>query len=312
MLIYKSSSNTQLIFTIDKTMDFNSIIRELKYGNSLSNLESNNITVNFSEYYTSELGGSPIITTSIKDKNNNLTSYILNDTYPFNYNGSNIGAFLDLFRLFGRNARLRFKDTIFSGEYLKADDNTIKTTEGKTILFKNSISKGDIKNIHIFIHYLKRNNGQLLLPLIKLYTNILVLSRGARKLLVGYVNLYDYLSLIKGNISSNIPNSSKNADYIISFYADSPEIKLKVSDVINNNLIVDLISDADLNHSENNNQPIPFVLFNTRPIVLLNQKMPYFVVNHKGINVFITPLFFNGNSYLKRLKGGVDLLQVKK
>jgi hypothetical protein len=40
--------------------------------------------------------------------------------------------------------------------------------------------------------------------------------------------------------------------------------------------------------------------------------MPYFVINHKGINVFITPLFFNGNSYLKKLKGGVDLLQVKK
>jgi len=309
MLIYKISDNLKLVFTPNRTTNYNSVIQLLDYAGSNGALKKN-IRVNFSAQYTPVGSNKSEIVTRLD--NDNVTTYILDDTVSFYYNGNNIGDFIEKLSYFGNDTFLKFKNIAIGSNISKYKNNSIKNDEGKIITFKNFVSEGDLKGIHKFIYYMKMDNGRMIEPLIKRYVTTLLLFRGKQKFLTGYANLKDYLTFIKNpskEMLAGFTEAVMDADFVIEMASNPSEIRLQASEIIGGKLAVDLFVNGVVKDVNKGEEATPYVLLNSKPIKLLNQKLPYFVVKHMKVPVFVSPLMFKSDKALVNLRGGINLLK---
>lgn len=308
MIIYKTSDNIELVFTNNKSIDFNSVINGLNYSKG-GGIVKDGITVSHSVSYSPVGYSKPIITTKLQygDK----ITYIIDDNIKFNF--SDVHNFINEFNYFGKQAILNFKGNSFGGNFSKFKENSIRNYEGNIITFKRSSNiSGNMKGIHNFIHRMKMDNGHMLIPIIKRYVNTIMLFKGKKKFLTGYANLHDYLNFIR-NPSKDILNSFNEAntdsDFIVELNDNSPEINMKVSGVVDDKLMVDLFINGELKTKYIPEVVVPYILMTTKPIKLGNQTMPYFISRQQGMPIFISPLPLKSDEMVKSLKGGINLLK---
>jgi hypothetical protein len=234
-----------------------------------------------------------------------------NDSISFYYTG-NVGDFLLKLKHFGENYILRSQDKILGEDFSRHSKNSIRNHKGEIISFRNLLNNYDVNAISQFIHRMKKDNAQILAPLIKKYVTIIFLFKGKKFLLTGYANLRNYINFIKTpsrELLDLLNEVETDVDYIIELSGKNPEIRLKSSETIDNKIVVDLFFDGKIKTKAEITKTLePYVLMTTKPIRLLNQKLPYIISSQKNTPIFITPLLFNTTEYLKKLKGGVNLL----
>jgi len=305
MLISNISNTLKLVFTGNRNNDFNAVMYKLKLAGPTGDVKKG-VNVNHSSSYNSQ--GTSKSEVATKVDNGGKTIYILNDKISFYYHG--IDDFLSRLRYFGDKVLLKIKGNTFTGSFSSYKNNSIEDSDGKIITFKSSVStEDDNTQIHKFIHRMKTDNGRMIDPLIKRYSNTLRMVKGKRQLLTGYANLYDYLTYAQ-NPSSDILNSfSESFDSEgVTFNINNKGVELKASGESDGKMVVNLLMKGDFEKPEGEKQT-PYVILNTKPIKLLNQQMPYFVSRQKYFPVFITTLFFKNDETLKNLKGGINLLK---
>ena len=308
MIIHKIDDTTELVYTDNRTIDFNFVISAINYSDGGGSINSN-VDVSHAHSYSPEGYTKSVVTTKLEK--GDKTTYILDNTISFNYR--DVSSLLGEFKYFGKKAVLNFKGNQFGGNLSRHKDSSIRNNDGKVITFKqSSISPDSVKGIHNFIHRMKMDNGQMLIPIIKRYLNTVMLLKGAKHLLTGYANLEDYLNFIKSpsrDILNSFTETISDADFVIEINPSSPEVRMKAVGVKDDHLIVDLIVDGKIDSVDDTESLKPYVILNTKPIKLLNQTLPYFISRQKNIPIFITPLMLKSTEMLTNLKGGINLLK---
>ena len=310
MIIQKISDSEQIAFTSDRQFDFNRIIKELGYSKGTGE-PYKYVQVDYSHLYFISGSYESVISTRIKAKGN--TTYIINDSNTFSHAvGGNVDTFLSRLKAFGDKYFLKIGDVVLEGGFRKDGSTSIKNNRGDVISLGAARTDKEIKGIHNFIHRMKMDNGRMLIPMIIKFLNIaLMFQNNKRYLLTGYANLLNYLTFIKNPSREILKNMNKSYDsgYVMDFNTNYSDIDLTISDTKDGKIVVDMDFDGDFRPAEESIAQIdPYILMTLKPIKLLNQRMPYFMVSYKNTSVFVTPLFFNSAKILKSLKGGINLL----
>jgi len=308
MIIHKISDTVDLIYTDDKSADFNSIITKLNYSSGGGNLKSN-IAVSYSSPYSPPFYNKSI--TSTKLQKGSKVTYIVNNSITFHYRDAS--SLINELNYFGKNTVLKFKGKSLGEDLSKYKANSIKNKSGTVITFKESTYTNDDNKLnHRFMHYMKTDNGRMLIPVIKRYVNTLMLFKAKRHLLTGYINLDDYMDFIRkpsSGILDSFTEKDEDSDFVIKIGNNSPRVKLKASSVNEGNLVVNLLVDANIESNETEVKPIPYIIFNTKPIKLINTTLPYFISRQNNMPIFITPVILKSSDMLTKLKGGINLLK---
>jgi len=307
MIIHKISDTEELVYTDNRTIDFNSVISELKYSSGGGSLNSD-VTPSYAFSYTPEGYGKSVVTTKLE--RGGKKTYILDNTISFNF--SNVGNFLRELNYFGKKAVLNFKGNDFGGNFLTHKESSIRNSHGNIITFKKTTVKGNTKGIHNFIHRMKMDNGQMLIPIIKRYFNTILLLKSSKHRLTGYANLEDYLSFIRSpskEILDGFSETLNDADFSIEINPNAPEIKLKAQGVRDDTLMVELFANGDLKTADTPDTSTPYIFLTTKPIKLLNQEFPYIISRQKNIPIFISPMLLTSKKMIENLKGGINLLK---
>jgi hypothetical protein len=309
MIVQNINSETQVIYTTNRVTDLPQVGEALKYNKKNGGFYKY-VTVEHSTYFTP-----PKSTTSlpaIKLIAKGITTYVVDDTVEFNIDKSNVGNIIQLLSKFGEDYIIRYNNIDLNGPFRKNGSDSLINNES-TIISIGSYGVNDNTNqIHNFIHRMRTDNGRMLDPVLRRFANTVFLFKGNKKLLTGYVNLSMYLNVIKypsrGLFNMNLPDTK--ADYVINLTSNSSRVRLKVVDVINGKLVLNISLDGSIEAASQYKQQIsPYVLITTAPVNLLNQKFPNFVVQYRKLPIFITPIIFNSSEILKQLRGGINLLK---
>src|SRR5574343_47527 len=270
MIVKNLDDSNQLIFTNNITADINSICSTLGYVKKNGDLYKGVDIISGNTYYPSN---SDVSLQSTKISYKKVTSIVLDKKIELVTNVSNINK----------------------------NDGT------KISINKSASSNSDITRMHNFIHKMSMDNGRMLYPVLKRFSNTIHLFKGNKSLLTGYIKLDDYLYIMKMP-QSGIKNIVNTSDCAYNITLNSDICEIEVTDVVSGNIKYSFNFNGSLSPVSNNGKFNPYVLFTTTPITMQNQKMPFQTVTVNGLHVFITPLLFSNSDTLTKLKGGINLL----
>lgn len=305
MIIQKISNDTQVIFTKNKASDFNRIVSELGYAKKDGGLYKY-VEVNHSSQYRPSGSTTNIPATVVTAKN--VKSYIIDNEFDFYFDTKNISNIITQFSHYGDGCIIRNNGVELMGPFKKVGTDVIGCSDSTTI----SVTSADNSNsseVHKLIHRLKTDNGRLLDPILQRFSTMVFLFKGNKHLLTGYANLSLYLKTMKEPMPNFSNKTNSNSTYSIEC-KDAGISRLSVIDVKNGAPIIDFKFNGSFISSEKTSgQPTPHVLITTKPIKLTSEQLPYFVVTHRKVPLFVTPIIFNSQKILEELKGGVNLLK---
>lgn len=305
MIVKNIDSTTQLLFTDNIITDINSICTSLGYTKKDGELyKSVEITRDFN-YYPAYSDGS-ILSTKISYKK--VNTIVLNKKTEITVTDTTINRLVNALNRYGSDYSVVIKGNVLNGGLSLDVNNNITTKDGTKISINKSSNTGnEEKKMHNFIHNMSMDNGRMLYPVLKRFSNTVHLFKGNKSVLTGYVKLDDYLYIMKMTPTGikNLTNSS-NCNYNINFNSHICEVE--IADVVDGNIKYTLNFSGNMTSVNNSGKFNPYILFTTSPISMQNQRMPFQTVNINGLHVFITPLLFNNKETLSKLKGGINLL----
>lgn len=304
MLLYKKSDKESIIFTRDINGDINNILYSLNCFENGGKLKKD-VSVQYSSWYS-------IDQSSSTQQCNKITTpkeiiYVMNDSISFNFNSPY--SLVQKLKEYGENTYIKIYDKSFMGGFSVYKTNSIQDGNGNIISFKEKKEDENTPLIHKFIQYMKINNGRMIIPLISKYVNILSAVGKKRSFIVGYANIHNYLKIIKqpnGNILKMLKEENVD-DYVVEL-GSKKQMKLVVSNIIKNTISLDLYIDGTMKRDIDKEISDIYILLNTRPIVLQNKNLPYFINTFNNVSVFITPLILTDTKMLTNLRGGMNLL----
>jgi hypothetical protein len=305
MLLYKKNDKESIIFTSDINGDLNRILYTLNCFENGGKIKDG-VSVQYSALCSIESGGSTQQCNKITTPKE--TIYVMNDSSSFNFSSPH--SLIQKLREYGNNTIVKIYDRSFMGGFSTYKTNAIQDDKGNIISFKDKKEDADIPLLHKFIQYMKMNNGRMIIPLISKYVNTLSIVGKKRSLIVGYANVQDYLKIIKepnGNFIKMLREENKD-DYIVEL-GPKKQMKLVISNIVDNKISIDLYIDGTMKKDVDVSISDIYILLNTRPIVLQNQNLPYFINTFNSISVFITPLILTDTKMLTNLRGGMNLLR---
>lgn len=298
MITKKISNGVQIIFTVNRNSDMSHIAKSLGYIGANGNFNAGTQSI---PYATCNENGMSLPCSIIQSPE--LKTYICDLEYEFTF--SNTSSFINELNNYGND--YLFNIDRITSKKVRFDSNALVTDTNKKISFNAPQSQESDPALGSFIAKMTSDNGRMLQPLTNKFTAIAHSIGKANALLTGYVNLRDYLMLIKQPTlgMANLKNKSLDNDYNINL--NSNKITLKVTDVIDG--IIQL-SCTFLGTFDNlaTQSFAPYILLTLKPITLGTQQLPYDIVRFKNYAIFISPLYFANVNTLTNLKGGVNLL----
>lgn len=311
MVIQEINSRLKIIYTSDRKADFNTISRDLGFLESSLQPKKDVVINHFGNYYPNG-GNASLQSIEIKDnRDNGGVIHIIDDSFSFEYNNDNVDTIVRNLKHFGNKYIINLNYRLFSGEFYKESETSIKNNKGDIIVFESSTSKDMTPIIHDFMHKMSMNNSRMIMPLIRKYADTVNLFYAKRHLLTGYANIITYLNFMKHPDRENLLSlTGKKGDCNVQFDKGSVKITLRVFGKHHDNLTMDfLINNQPYASNEKREQaPMPYILLNTKPIQMLNQKLIYFTAKYKKTTVFVIPLMLKSDSAVKSLRGGFNLL----
>ena len=309
MVIYDVNDKLKIIYTPNKKTDFDKIFKILDI-----NLESKsikNIEINQSGRFFPVGGTAALDSIEIKDTEKNSVTHIINDIAVFDYDMDNIPLILDKLKTFGNKYTININNRLFRGDFYRNTDTSIKNTSGQVIFFETDPGQKMTLRIHDFMHKMRMNNSRMIMPLIRKYADVITICRGKKHLLTGYANILNYLEFMKNPSRDFIKSlAGEEGDCKVLFVRGRSRITLRVSGVLENSLMLDFLINNEpyVAGKMDTESPVPYILLNTKPIQLLNQKLIYFTAKYKNTTVFVIPLMLKSDDALKNLRGGFNLL----
>jgi len=311
MIIQDVSNRLKIIYTPDRKADFNNIAKELGF------LEANfqpkkDVIINQFGTYSPYGGNASLQSIEIKDnRDNGGVTHVINDSFFFDYNNDNIDIIVRNLKHFGNKYIINIESKLFRGEFIKESESSIKNTKGNIIIFESDEAKKMTPVTHDFMHKMRMNNSRMIMPLIRKYADTVTLFHSKRHLLTGYANILTYLNFMKTPDRENLLSlTGKRGDCNVHIDKGNNRITLKVFGTNKGNIVMDFLINNQIYKSDKSRirPSMPYILLNTKPIQLLNQKMIYFTAKYKKTTVFVIPLMLKSDSALKSLRGGFNLL----
>lgn len=303
MIVKNIDTNTQLVFTNNIAYDLNSICTELGYVKKDGTLyKSVDILHNFN-YYPPNSSGS-VLSTKISVKK--VNTIIINKKIEFTLSENTLNNMIAILNRYGYDYTVNIKGIDFIGNMVLDSNNNLISNDGIKASINKSSNNSDTSKMHKFIYNMSLDNGRMLYPVLKRFSNTIHLFKGNKSLLTGYIKLDDYLYTMKMP-QTGIKPTMKSSDIKYNINLNSNIAEIEISDIVNGKINYILNFNGSINHV-NNGSFDPYILFTTSPVIMQNQKMPFQVVNVNGLHVFITPLLFNNSETLAKLRGGINLL----
>src|SRR5574343_551741 len=195
MIVKNLDDSNQLIFTNNITADINSICSTLGYVKKNGDLYKGVNIISGNTYYPSN---SDVSLQSTKISYKKVTSIVLDKKIELVTNVSNINKVIQALGRFGNDYVVNIKGTEFKGGLVLDVNGNINTNDGTKIsINKSASSNSDITRMHNFIHKMSMDNGRMLYPVLKRFSNTIHLFKGNKSLLTGYIKLDDYLYIMK-------------------------------------------------------------------------------------------------------------------
>jgi len=311
MVIQAVSNTLKIIYTPDRKADFNNIARELGFLEANSQPKKDVIINQFGSYFPHG-GNSSLQSIEIKDnRDNGGVTHVINDSFSFDYNNDNIDTIIRNLKHFGNKYIINIGSKLFGGEFVKESESSIKNTKGSIIIFESDEAKKMTPVMYDFMHKMRMNNSRMIMPLIRKYADTVTLLHNKRQLLTGYANILTYLTFMKNPYRENLLTlTGKRGDYNVHFDKENNRITLKVFGIHNGNIVMNFLINNQIYNSDKSSvtPPVPYILLNTKPIQLLNQKMIYFTAKYRKTTVFVIPLMLKSDRSVKNLRGGFNLL----
>lgn len=252
------------------------------------------------------LDGTQYTCNSIKYKNTHIL--IFNDVYDFEIDS--IGKLGMIIKDFTPICdKISFGGFDFGGRFDKVEDNLIKDDSGVFIGVNSPKQNSD--ELSSFIFRMKKDNAQIISPLVKRFAKSAFVIRDKRSIM-GYAHLPTYFRILKHGFNEKFmyeTDIDPRVDYLIDA---SSSYKGKL--IMGEGGVLTI-------HFSNGTKPYrkpinskksadPYLLISTQPININGNKLPFFtsIFEHKPI--FISILLFSDNSILKNMKGGLDLLKI--
>jgi hypothetical protein len=307
MIVQNIDSTTQVVFTREPSADYRNIARDLNYTKKDGNLYKY-VQVEYSQVYYVKGGNGSV--PCVKFSAKGINTYIISDSHDFTMSSENPHNVVNALKTFGENYILQIDGVEFKGA-IKEIKNTMRDDNGKVISF-GDMGVSELPLVHKMIHRLSTDNGRMLAPILQRYLNTIHLFKGNKSLLTGYAKLESYLRMLQIPTKGlfNKIDSEIDADYVIKMDDRHSQARVNVIGVRNGISVLELKMHGFLQDTSTlTSTPNPYILMTTKPIKLKNQKMPYTVVSHRGIPVFISPLIFNSDKILREMKGGINLLK---
>lgn len=249
-----------------------------------------------------------IVCTNISFKDNNIL--LINDEASFKFSVRNlIDKMEDIFP----KHKLKINDKILNGPMTVLDNNSFKDVDNNIISV--GVKKENPNKMKDFIGKIQKDNGHIISPLLKLYYRVSVMVRDKRNLL-GYAHIPSYFKMLNMTYDNELDKMevNSNSDYVINLPNINSSANLNVisssEDIPILNLFIDGV-DLDRNNKNSNNKNDPYILISSRPIEVGNEKLPFFVSTIGNFKFFSSILLFDSPDYLHRIKGGINLLNVK-
>ena len=311
MVIQEINSRLKIIYTPDRNADFNTICRDLGFV-EINLHPKEDVIINRFGNYSPQGGNASLQSIEIKDnRDNGGIIHIVDDSFSFDYNNNNIDSIIKNLKHFGNHYIINLNSKLFGGEFYKETESSIKNNKGDIITFDNDESKVMTPIMHDFMHKMSMNNSRMIMPLIRKYADTLNLFHAKRHLLTGYANIITYLHFMKHpDRETLLTLTGKQGDCNVYLDKGKVTITLKVFGKHHDNLAMDFLINDHLYNSDKKREqtPTPYILLNTKPIQILNQKLPYFTAKYKKTTVFVIPLMLKSDAALKSLRGGFNLL----
>ena len=304
MIVKNIDSENQLIFTGNKEGDLNTICSELGYLRKDGTYYK---TLTIDRNYNYYPSNSDISISAIKLYYKNVTTIILDKFSECMINGNDISKLIKLLNRYGTNHSVKINGVTFDGPLNQSANDIITSDDKKITIGDTTNSNNDIRNMHNFIHKMSMDNGRMLYPILRRYTNTLHLFKGNKSLLTGYVKLSDYLYTLKMPITG-IKKLMGGSDSDYNIMLNSNIVKIEITNITNGRIEYNVDFNGSLTTNINTGKYDPYILFTTSPITLQNQKLPFQVVSMNGIKIFVSPLLFSNRDVLAKLKGGINLL----
>ena len=194
----------------------------------------------------------------------------------------------------GKHDRIKLNNELINS--VTISDNEI-TTINKTI----NIGKQKDTSTNIdpkLAQYLMRNNCESLKLVMNKYYNIVTKVRN--KKILGYCDINRYFKLIKDFIPLKSTSVNTIDEYIT---INSIDNKIRVFET---NGIIE-ISGITLNRNKTQNI-VPYVIITNKPTNIRNKILPYKAVSYKNLILYVAPFGVNETTFLKDMRGSVNLL----
>lgn len=298
-------SDFKIIFTQDKNIDLNSILKELKL------LKKDGSPY---KYVTVERNADFQNIEAIKIISKKDVFYIMNRSVDFKFSG-NTTELISRLNLVFSDYSVSINDIRFDGTFDLVEPKLAKNKSGDYLAL-GDFYVGPEEKLDNFIHLMKRDNGHAISPLVKRFSRTIFLMKNYKHALLGYAHLPTYLRMLKMDLSqqkfTNLYQADARATYILNVKNEPARATVNILDVSNNKANLKLsIEGSELIKNNTVKSTSPYILIAAKPIEIDNKRIPFFPVITNGIASFVSVLLFKNDSYLKTMPGGIDLLKIQ-
>ncbi len=263
------------------------------------------VSINKEYNFESPLGNN-IYCTLIKYKDSKIL--VIQNSTNFTLNPE---TFLSNFDNFGFKYNVTIDERKISGPLVKVENNLYKDQDGNKISFGTKSEEN--KELDSFIIRMKKDNGHIISPLVKRFLRTSLLFKDSRAIMA-YAHLPTYFRMLKTNLDNKFNTTQEHnskANLIINANFNTGNCKLKVVQLRDDYIDIEAtIPGASLSSPGAKSAADPFLLASTRPININGNKIPFFVINMGKVPIFISVLLFKDTTYLRSIKGSIDLMKL--
>lgn len=306
MIIQKDNTNFY-VWVNNKEAQLNNVLSEFKLLDS-NTQPSKHIQIHRNGQYMPKGATTPLasITVLAKDK----AIFIMNDMHRFSLLRNDARALASALNRFGVST-VDINGKSIKGPFSAIDSRHLKTGS-KNIALGQFINNSIESKVDQFIHRMKTDNGKMLLPLTRKFTDMLHLLGKNRNRLSGYVDLNLYLRMLNQPTlnTESVIKDLNTADYLLNIPQEQTHAVISVAGVDASGVKLVLKSPSVLYDGvESLPQKNPYLMFTPKPLSLKDEQFPFFVLSYKGHRVFVTAMIMDNSSPFESLSGGVNLLK---
>ena len=308
MVIQQHNNTTYCVWVSDRKAQLQSVMTHFKLLNN-QNQPFKYVQVNMNDNFTPKGGISSLSAISILAKDKAI--FVMDNSFTFHLQRTDIKPLANALNKFGGSHNLVIGDTMIKGPFHVTDATHLSSGGGK-IAIGQFIDNTIETKVDEFIHRMNTDNGRMLSPLAKKFSDIAHLMGGNRGRLTGYANLNVFLRMLNKPMlnTSSLVKDMANSPYLLHLPLGQMQAKVVVTGIEGSTLVITLISSAKL-FSGNHQLPqkFPYLILTAKPFRLQDQQFPFFAMPFKQHRLFVTAIILDTDDPLKSLSGGLNLLK---